>query len=185
MKKEKIENRRKHRRFSDRSFSNIKVHLVPCPPLFGEPAIGFPSDLSAGGMAIVLHDIIPKNVFLKMVLTFGDGTQIESVVKVRRITKQGKADEFLHGIEFLNPSPETVDRLEKITQDCIACSARIQEKSSNVCQASCSFYGLCTRPQRDPSLHPSTTTAQFSPTSKQEKWDSFKTEFLNKLKMAA
>src|SRR5580704_5000245 len=129
--------RRKHPRFSDRPLAGANVSLVPCPPLYGVAASGYLIDLSAGGMALLLSDLIPKNVFLRMSMTLPDEFKMESVVKVRRVLKQGRGHDYLHGIEFLNPSPEMIERIESMARDVLACNERTKKGVKEVCVASC------------------------------------------------
>jgi hypothetical protein len=99
-------------------------------------------------MGLVLSDLIPKNVFLQMAMTLPDGSRIESVVTVRRIVKQGDYNDFLHGIEFLNPAPEMIERIEAIAKDILACNQRTKAEEKDICVTSCSLMGICKRPQR-------------------------------------
>jgi hypothetical protein len=108
------QNRRKHPRFSDRALARTTVSLDPCPPLFGETVCGQLVDLSVGGMALLSSDLIPKKVFLKMKMKLPDGFEVSSVIAVRHITRKRHQRDFLHGIEFLNPSPEMVERIQQL-----------------------------------------------------------------------
>jgi len=121
---------------------------MPLPPLYGDKASGYLVDLSAGGMALVISDLIPKNVFLRMRMSLPDGFIVESVVKVRRIVKQGPLHDYLHGIEFMNPSPEMIERIELMAKDVLACNERTQQLSKEICVSGCSLGHLCKRPQR-------------------------------------
>lgn len=144
----RIEEKRKHPRFSDRILAGATVTLAPVAPFYGDVAKGYLVDLSAGGMGLVLSDLIPKNVFLQMAMTLPDGSRIESVVTVRRIVKQGGYNDFLHGIEFLNPAPEMIDRIEAIAKDILACNQRTKDNEKEICVSNCSLLGICKRPQR-------------------------------------
>jgi hypothetical protein len=139
--------RRKHPRFSDRILAGAQVNIMPCPPLYGEPITGYLTDLSAGGMAIVISDFIPKNVFLKMAMVLPDGFKLESVVTVKRVVKQGGERDYLHGIEFLNPSPEMVEHIELMAADILACNGRTMGGEKEICVDSCSLRKICKRPQ--------------------------------------
>lgn len=142
------EEKRKHPRFSDRILAGATVNLAPVAPFYGEVASGYLVDLSAGGMGLVLSDLIPKNVFLQMTMTLPDGFKINSVVTVRRIVKQGGHSDFLHGIEFLNPAPEMVARIELMAKDILACNERTQKKENEICASGCQLMSICKRPQR-------------------------------------
>lgn len=143
-----FDEKRKFPRFSDRILAGAQVKLVPVPPFYGEEASGYLVDLSAGGMALVLSDLIPKNVFLQMKMTLPDGFEISSVITVRRIVKQGDHSDFLHGIEFLNPAPEMIERIELMAKDVLACNNRTKQGEKEICVSNCSLLGICKRPQR-------------------------------------
>lgn len=186
-----MEDRRRHRRFSDRALAGVHVRMTPCPPLYGDPITGLLIDLSAGGMAILLPDLIPKDVFLKMKLTFPGVLTVESVVKVRHIVKQGRGVDFLHGIEFLNPSPDMIKGIEALEKDILSCNDRFKQRLLDVCVPDCSFYSLCTRPQR---RHPDDIRHALEirahpvnkpPEEEDDSWSKFKSGFLNRLKKAA
>lgn len=139
--------RRKHPRFSDRILAGAQVQMLPCPPLFGEPASGYLVDLSAGGMAILIPGLIPKKVFLRMKMILPDGFLLESIVTVRRVIQQGRSNDFLHGIEFLNPSPEMIEHIEEIAKKIFACNERTREKANEICLDTCQLRQICKRPQ--------------------------------------
>lgn len=134
--------KRKNLRFNDSFFMNVDLVLQPVAPLFGASATGRLVDLSAGGMALLLNEVLPKKVFLKMSMKLPDGTKIESVVTVCHIAPQ-KPHGFLHGIQFLNIDPETAARIDLLAQDSISCGTRIANNSPEVCVADCSLHGLC------------------------------------------
>jgi hypothetical protein len=173
--------RRKYLRFHDIFFGNAEVCLEPVPPLFGDSARGCLIDLSAGGMALLLTEVLPKNLLLKMTLTLPDGFVVDSVVRVCRISACG-ATGFLHGIEFLNPCPEAAARIDLMAQDSITCSERIARGEPKVCQNTCSLIGVCKRIQCEAkSPKPVEMTFQRADGST---WQSFKEEFSKHLKAA-
>lgn len=145
---EKPEDRRKHTRFTDRVLAGARVTLLPVAPLFGEPASGYLIDLSAGGMALLMSDLIPRKLLLKMKMTLPDGYLIESVITVRHISRQKQHSDYLHGIEFLNPAPDMVERIELMAQAILACNERTQKSAPEICVESCPLTAICKRPQR-------------------------------------
>lgn len=125
----------------------MPVHLMPLLPFFGRAVNGKLIDLSAGGMAIVIRDIIPQGTKLDMTVTFPDKTSLNCTVEVKRVVPKAKS--YLHGIEFLNLQPEMVARIEKMSSDYIDCEARIQSTpTGEICKTSCAFFNMCTKPQR-------------------------------------
>jgi hypothetical protein len=138
--------RRKHKRFSATAFLTTPVYLSPLPPYFGHPVKGKLIDLSAGGLSVLIGEIIPQETFLTMLLTFPDHSTIESVIKVRHVLPRGRA--FLHGIEFLNPPQIMVEKISRMSEDYIDCESRIQSKAAEVCRTNCAFFTMCSKPER-------------------------------------
>ncbi len=180
--------RRKYRRFTDRSLAGVQIKITPCPPLYGEPASGILIDLSAGGMAIIMPDILPRNVFLKLKLVLPTGFLIESVVKVKHVLREGDNGDFLHGFEFLNPSPEMIEGIEKLADDILGCNDRFKAKAEKICLSECSLFSICRRPQRQQVAEAKKTDpvelTVLMPESA-DTWSAFKTKILRNLKMAA
>jgi hypothetical protein len=138
--------RRKHKRFSATAFLHTPVYLSPLPPYFGHPVKGKLIDLSAGGLSVLIGEIIPQETFLSLILTFPDNSKIESIIKVRHAVPRGKG--YLHGIEFLNPPAYMVEKIDKMSSDYIDCENRIQAAASEVCRMNCAFFTMCTKQQR-------------------------------------
>jgi hypothetical protein len=138
--------RRKHKRFSATAFLHTPVYLSPLPPYFGHPVKGKLIDLSAGGLSVLIGEIIPQETFLSLILTFPDNSKIESIIKVRHAVPRGKG--YLHGIEFLNPPAYMVEKIDKMSSDYIDCENRIQAAASEVCRMNCAFFTMCNKPQR-------------------------------------
>ena len=146
MAEETKEDLRKYMRFSASTFINAEVCLVPIRPLLGDPASGVLVDLSAGGMGVLLHELIPRNIFLKLMLTFSDHSKIESIVKVRYV--KWKSPWYFHGFEFLNPAPEVIERIDSMAKDYLACEDRIEKHFDQICMQGCAFAQLCTKKER-------------------------------------
>jgi hypothetical protein len=141
-----MDNRRRHKRFSATAFLNRGVYLTPLPPYFGHPVKGKLIDLSAGGMAILIDEIIPQGTNLSITATFPDGFKIECFIQIRHaLPKNGK---FLHGIEFLNLPVSVSEKIERMSSDYIDCEYRMSHEPGNVCRTDCAFYTMCTRPEK-------------------------------------
>ena len=166
--------RRRHQRFSSVSFSAAEVCLLPCPPLYGEPAGGFLVDLSAGGVGLLLTELIPRDVLLRMTIRLPDDFVISSVVTVRHVKIQGTG--FLHGIEFLNPAPEMVQRVDQMARDYLSCEDRIRDGATPVCQFGCSFYAVCTKKERHGACRGS-VTVEFAPVAEADPFAEFRKKF--------
>lgn len=150
-----MQNRRKYTRFSATAFLNRPVLLSPLPPFFGHRVKGKLIDLSAGGMAILIDEIIPQGSKLNLLGTFPDRFKIECIVDVKHVIPRNS--KFVHGIEFLNLPALTVEKIEKMSADYIDCENRIAAKISDVCKTDCAFFTLCIKTQKinpvfDPNL---------------------------------
>ncbi len=147
--------RRKHKRFSATAFLKMPVRLTPLAPYFGREVKGELIDLSAGGMALLISDIIPQGTALKITLLFPDHSKIDSIVDVRRVVPHGK--KFLIGIEFLDLPGAMEQKIEKMSSDYIDCEGRIQKAEKDVCHTDCAFFSMCTKKQKcDPVFNPDT-----------------------------
>jgi len=138
--------RRKHTRFSATAFLNRPVYLTPLPPYFGHPVKGKLIDLSAGGMAILINEMIPQETLLNLKITFPDHSVIDSIVKVRRVSERGR--NHVHGIEFLTITADMKEKIEKLSSDYINCETRIQSGCKDVCQTNCAFFSMCGKKEK-------------------------------------
>jgi PilZ domain len=139
-------NKRKYKRFSATAFLNKPVNLQPLPPFFGDPIKGHMIDLSAGGMAILMNEIIPQKTKLSIGITFPNQTPLQCKAEVKRVVPRGK--KYLIGFEFLNLPTEWVDKIERMSTDYIDCESRIQKGETEVCETNCSFFSMCNKVQR-------------------------------------
>jgi hypothetical protein len=189
MDESKQDERRKHARFSDRILAGANVELKPCPPLYGELASGYLTDLSAGGMALIIPDLIPKNVFIRMSMVLPDGFKLESVVTVKRVVRMGRGNDYLHGFEFLNPSPEMIEHIDRMAADILSCNDRTKNKEQEICLDTCMLRQICKRPQCveknvRPAIIELTQQLKRSEEIPQDDWEAVKARFKNYLKAA-
>lgn len=119
---------------------------MPLPPYFGQEINGKLIDLSAGGISILIGELIPQGTFFNLKVTFPDNTAIESMVSAKYVYPRGK--QFLHGFEFLTLSVGMADRLSKMSSDYIDCEARIQDHAKEICQSDCSYFNMCTKEEK-------------------------------------
>ena len=138
--------KRKHKRFSATAFLNKPVNLQPLPPFFGTPLKGEMIDLSAGGMAILMQEIIPQKTKLGLSITFPDKSVLDCKMEVKRVVPNGK--KYLIGFEFLNISSDWEEKIERMSSNYIDCESRIQKQETDVCHSECSFYPMCKKEQR-------------------------------------
>jgi len=139
--------RRKHHRFSATAFLNRPVTLTPIPPFIGKPVKGRLIDLSAGGLALLIGQIIPQETKLKLTLTFPDHSRLEAVTEVKHMVPRER--HYLIGLEFLTIDPAWVARIDKMSADYIDCEQRINGNSMSPCiGADCAFFTMCSKPER-------------------------------------
>jgi hypothetical protein len=138
--------RRQHKRFTATAFLNKSVHLSPVPPFFGHSVKGRLIDLSAGGLAVLIEEVIPHGTFLNLKLTFPDHSHIESIVCVRHVVPKGQS--LLHGFEFLTLDSNGKERLDRMSNDFIDCESRIQSESQEICHTNCAFFSMCAKKEK-------------------------------------
>src|SRR5882672_7919378 len=92
--------RRKYQRFSSTAFLGTPLHLTPVPPFFGSPIDGQVIDLSGGGMAVLIREVLPAKTKLFMELKFPGGMILSCTVSIRRTA--ACTGGYLTGIEFLD-----------------------------------------------------------------------------------
>ena len=141
-----IKNKRKHKRFRATAFLNMPVVLKPLPPFFGRTIHGRLIDLSAGGMALLIEELIPQKTKLSLTIGFPDRTELKTFVVVRHATLRGRA--YIHGFEFINLPSYLENKIDNMSNDYIDCETRIQNKEKEVCRSDCAFYNLCAKPQK-------------------------------------
>jgi hypothetical protein len=138
--------RRRYKRFTATAFLRMPVNLMPVPPFFGRPVKGRLIDLSAGGMALLLDEVIPLNTRLQVTIRFPDQNVVDATAQVRRIVP--KDNKYLMGLEFQFISEEMCQRIDKMSNDYINCETRISEKKLDVCRMDCAFYSMCSKPEK-------------------------------------
>jgi hypothetical protein len=158
-----MENRRRHKRFSATAFLNRPILLLPLPPYFGHAVKGKLIDLSAGGMAILIDEMIPMGTNLSLMATFPDGFKIECAVQVKH--QIPREEKYIHGFEFLNLAPVTMEKIEKMSSDYIDCESRIAAHAQEICRTHCAFFTMCNKPEKlDLTFEPSKVLElQFKP----------------------
>lgn len=139
--------RRKHQRFSATAFLNRQVIVTPIPPYIGTPIKGKLIDLSAGGMAVLIGQIIPQGTRLQLKLTFPDHTILKSDTQVKHTIPRARS--YLHGLEFLTLDALTAERINRMSNDYIDCESRIHAAAPEICKGTdCAFFSMCTKPER-------------------------------------
>ena len=137
---------RKHRRVQSNAFGGIALTLTPAPPFFGDPVEGTLVDLSGGGLAVRVPEMVPTATRLRLSIKFSFRPAVTCTVSVRRAVPAGKA--YLLGLQFLDLSGALADELVRMSADYDACDHRIREDQTPTCLRSCAFFRYCDKAQK-------------------------------------
>lgn len=106
------------------------------------------TDLSAGGMSLVLFCEPPKVKRLEMVLQLPGLDRVPVEGKMVRVHEKGHT--YAVGIAFTRISKSDQSRITRMAQDHIDCEIRIALRLPEACVPTCSFHDLCAKPQKYP-----------------------------------
>jgi len=134
--------RRQHRRFSvvEGMIEPISLELSS-EGLHNQPAIM--TDLSAGGMSILMFVEPPRTKSFEMILSIPglDKTPIEA--SVVRVLKKGET--YNVGLAFVKIPRDAQKRIEKMAEDSADCETRTALRLPDACGADCPFHSLFNR----------------------------------------
>lgn len=116
------------------------------PTAKNQPAIL--TDLSAGGMSLILFLEPPKTKTLEMVLNLPGLTQIPIEGKIVRVSERGQT--YNVGIAFTRISKKHQAQIDEMAQDHLDCETRLALKLPEACVPRCKFHSLCAKPQKAP-----------------------------------
>ena len=116
-------------------------------PARNQPAIL--TNLSAGGMSLILFIEPPRTKKLDMVISIPGLDEIPVEGKVVRVLEKGQT--FNVGIAFTKISKKHETAISHMAQDNIDCEMRIALKLPDACVPDCRFAALCGKPQKLPS----------------------------------
>lgn len=144
----KATERRRHARFAV-----VEGMVEPIEIDFGgeiqapkQPAIM--TDLSAGGMSLLLFLEPPRGKTLDMVLSLPGLKNVAVEGKIVRINAKGQT--FSLGIAFTKIAKKHQEQIDAMAQDHIDCETRIALKLPEVCVKTCRFHSLCAKAQKAP-----------------------------------
>jgi c-di-GMP-binding flagellar brake protein YcgR len=141
-----VYDRRQYPRFSASAFNGMRVQVAPLPPYFGDTIEGKLLDLSVGGIALWIDELVPKEMQLHLELTFPDHSILTSPARIRRATKLSEG--FSIGIEFLGLPDYMQHKIEKMAKDFLSCENRIKARAQSPCRMDCAFFDACDKPQK-------------------------------------
>jgi hypothetical protein len=111
-----------------------------------QPAIM--TDLSAGGMSLLLFLEPPQGKTFDMNLSLPGLKNIDVTGKVVRVHAKGQT--FSLGISFTKISKKHQDHIDAMANDHMDCDTRIALKLPEVCVKTCQFHALCAKTQKAP-----------------------------------
>jgi len=138
--------RREHARFQSNAFLGVPLFLTPLPPFFGSPIDGQVIDLSGGGMAVLIKEMLPIQTRMSMELKFPSGMILSCLVIARRTS--ACTGGFLTGLQFLDLPTDLVSKIDQMAQDYNECDKRIEINETPICINECAFFSICDKPQK-------------------------------------
>ncbi len=106
------------------------------------------TNLSAGGMSVVLFCRPPAARSLQMVLSLPGLRRLPVEGRIVRSTAKGET--FSLGISFSRIAVRHRQLLERMAEDNTDCDTRIGLRLPESCMAECAFHPLCSKPQKGP-----------------------------------
>ncbi|MDE2038776.1 MAG: PilZ domain-containing protein [Elusimicrobia bacterium] len=106
------------------------------------------TNLSAGGMSLILFLEPPRTKKLEMLLNIPGLSAVPVEGKVVRMHEKGQT--FNVGIMFTRISKKHQDQIGAMAQDNGDCEMRIALKLPEACVPGCRFAALCAKPQKLP-----------------------------------
>lgn len=106
------------------------------------------TDLSAGGMSLLLFLEPPRAKKLDMVLSLPGFSNIPIQGKVVRVNTKGQT--YNVGIAFTKISKKHQAKISSMAQDHMDCETRIGLRLPEACVPTCTFHWLCAKPQKTP-----------------------------------
>lgn len=106
------------------------------------------TDLSAGGMSLLMFLEPPHTKKLDMVLTIPGLSHVAIEGKVVRVNQKGET--YSVGIAFTKIGKKHQAQISEMAQQHLDCEMRIALKLPEVCIQTCSFHALCAKTQKAP-----------------------------------
>lgn len=141
--------RRKHRRFSvvEGMIEPITLELGgPDEVMKKQPAIM--TDLSAGGMSILMFLEPPHAKSFDMVLSIPGLDRVAIEASIVRVLRKGET--YSVGLSFLKISKKIQDRIEAMANDNADCETRVALRLPEACVPDCGFHTLCAKAAKAP-----------------------------------
>lgn len=108
------------------------------------------TNLSAGGMSLILFAEPPRSRVLEMVLSLPGLSEVAVQGKVVHVNEKGQT--YKVGIAFTKISRKHRSTIVAMAQDNMDCATRISLGLPEACVPECHFNDLCMKPQKDSSF---------------------------------
>ena len=140
--------RRKHVRFAvvEGMVEPISISFDAPPAPKNQPAIL--TDLSAGGMSLIVFTEPPKTHALEMMLNVPGIVAMPLQGRVARISRKGET--YNVGIAFTKISKKHQTQIDGMANDNIDCETRLSLNLPEACVPTCTFHMLCAKLQKAP-----------------------------------
>lgn len=141
--------RRSHQRFTlvEGMIEPITISLEDATSTSrSQPAIM--TNLSAGGMSLVMFAEPPHTRMLDMVLSIPGLEDVPIEAKVVRVLEKGQT--YNVGIAFTKISKKHQSKINGMAQDHADCETRISLGLPEACVQTCTFHEMCMKTQKSP-----------------------------------
>src|SRR5579885_3053205 len=123
----------------DRAAESRAKAAHPAPSPKNQP--GILTNLSAGGLSLILFMEPPKTKTIEMVLTIPGLSRVAIEGKVVRVSEKGQT--YNVGIFFTKISKKHRVQIDAMAQDHMDCETRLSLKLPEACVSECRFHALC------------------------------------------
>lgn len=140
--------RRQHRRLSvvEGMIEPISLELTDDGGAKSQPAIM--TDLSAGGMSLLMFIEPPHAKRFEMTLEIPGLESVPIQASIVRVLKKGET--YSVGLSFTKISKKIQDRIAGMADDDADCETRVALRLPEACVPDCRFHALCAKPVKAP-----------------------------------
>ena len=124
----------------------ITLELRPDEKMTKQPAIM--TDLSAGGMSLLMFLEPPHAKSFDMVLSIPGLERVPIEASILRVLRKGET--YSVGLSFIKITKRIQDRIEAMANDNADCETRVALRLPEACVPKCHFHTLCTKPAKAP-----------------------------------
>ena len=138
--------RRQHRRFTvvEGMIEPITLELAGN----GKPQPAIMTDLSAGGMSLLVFCEPPHAHTFEMVLSIPGLEKLPIEASIVRVHQKGET--YSLGLSFQKIAKKLQDRIGAMADDNADCETRVALRLPEACVPECKFHTLCAKPVKSP-----------------------------------